>query len=67
MDLPNCFSRGTIPEFLRKPIATCDFPGDGVGPDPLPPIQMGIRLECIQVLMLSLFSASPLRQSSRKP
>ena len=22
----NCFSSGVIPEFLRKPIATCNFP-----------------------------------------
>ena len=28
-------SRGrSVPDFLRKPIATCDFPGGG-GPDPL--------------------------------
>ena len=24
--------RGGVPEFLRKPIATCDFPGGGGGP-----------------------------------
>ena len=23
----HCFSRGSVPGFLRKPIATCDFPG----------------------------------------
>ena len=28
----NCFSRGSVPEFLRNPIATSDFPG---GPDPM--------------------------------
>ena len=26
---------GSVPDFLRKPIDTCDFPGGG--PDPLPP------------------------------
>ena len=28
-DLTNCFSRGFIPIFQRKPIATCNFPGKG--------------------------------------
>ena len=28
----NCFSRGSVPEFLRKPIASSDFPG---GLDPI--------------------------------
>ena len=27
----NCFSRGSIPVFLSKPKATCDFPGGGSG------------------------------------
>ena len=26
-----------VPECLRKPIVTCDFPGVGGDPDPLPP------------------------------
>ena len=30
----NCFSRGSVPDFLKKPIVTCDFLG---GPDPLLP------------------------------
>ena len=36
----NCFSRGSVPEFLREPIATCDFaggPDHPEGPDHLPP------------------------------
>ena len=32
---------GSVPEFLRKPIATCDFPGRV--PDPLPPPPFWIR------------------------
>ena len=32
-------SRGrSVPIFLRKPIATCDFAGGGGGPDPLSPL-----------------------------
>ena len=34
----NSSRRGSVPEFLRKPIATCDFPaggGGGGGVDPL--------------------------------
>ena len=27
----NCFSRGSVPEFLRKPIITCSFPREGGG------------------------------------
>ena len=33
----SCFLRVSIPVFLRKPIATCDFPG-GRGPDALSPL-----------------------------
>ena len=32
----NCFSRGSVPVFLRKSIATCDFPGVGVRTPYLP-------------------------------
>ena len=28
---------GSVPEFLRKPIATCDFPGGGGGRGAMPP------------------------------
>ena len=31
----NSSRRGSVPEFLRKPIATCDFPVGGGGADPL--------------------------------
>ena len=35
---PKCFSRGSLPVFLRKPIATCEFQGWwGSGPLPPPP------------------------------
>ena len=33
----NCFSRGSIPVFLRKPIATCAFQGGWVW-TPAPPL-----------------------------
>ena len=33
----NCFLSVSIPDFLRKPIATFDFPGLGLGLDPLFP------------------------------
>ena len=32
----NCFSRGVLPVFLKKQIATCDFPVGG--PEPLSPL-----------------------------
>ena len=34
----NCFSRGSIPVFLRKPIATSDFSGVGGGGGSSPPL-----------------------------
>ena len=34
---PTASRGGSVPEFLRKPIATCDFPGRGVL-DPLSPL-----------------------------
>ena len=36
--VPNCFSRGSVPVFLKKPITTCDFLGGGM--DPLFPIRI---------------------------
>ena len=36
----NLFSRGSVPELLRKYIATCDFPGWA---DSLPPVPLWIR------------------------
>ena len=51
-----CFSRGFVPEFLRKPLATCDFPG---GPDALstptpldPPILSTMKRHKIRQLNL---------------
>ena len=35
---PNCFLRGSVPVFLRKPIATFDFAGES-GP-PVPPLDL---------------------------
>ena len=32
----NCFSKGSVPVFIRKSLATSDFPGGGGGLDPLP-------------------------------
>ena len=32
-----CFSSGSVSEFLRKPIATCDFPRSGLPVSPLDP------------------------------
>ena len=39
----------SVPVFLRKPIGTCDFPGDGGGPPQVktPPMQTP---ECLNVL-----------------
>ena len=42
---PNASRGVSIPEFLRKPIATCDFPGEGgpgrgSGPPAPPPLDL---------------------------
>ena len=43
----NCFSRGSVPVFLRKSIATCDFPG-GVSGRPISPLNpCGLLFEVI--------------------
>ena len=34
---PNCFSRGSAPVFLGKPITTCGYPGGNRTPPPLGP------------------------------
>ena len=50
-DLPleTICTKGSVPEFLRTPIATCDFPGD---PDPLPPYPLDpARLGVISPLL----------------
>ena len=35
--MSNCCSRGSLPDFLKKPITTCGFPGGGSGPPAPPP------------------------------
>ena len=42
----NCFSRWIVPEFLRKPIATCDFPG-GVRTPVHPPLDLHMVKWCV--------------------
>ena len=55
------FLRGSVPEFLRKPIATCGFPGGGGGGglDPLSPtLEMSMLLFACW-LILHAFCSSP--------
>ena len=48
----NCFSRGSVPDFLRKPNTTCDFAGRGSGP-PVPTSGSAHGTYCICLVFLS--------------
>ena len=55
----NCFSRGSIPVFPRKPIATCKIPGGGGGGGgsgppvrPLDPPMTGMPIEISKQLQI---------------
>ena len=51
--------RGSVPDFLRKPVATCDFPGEEGGLDPRPPsgsTHESITSNCYLSLESSLFA-----------
>ena len=45
----NCFSSVSIPDFLRKPIATFDFPSLGLGLEPLSPA-LDLPMQILHIL-----------------
>ena len=54
---------GPISVFLSKPIATCDFQGEGQGPHPLPTTPLDLPMWKLTKLQLLIFLMKPIWQN----